>query len=121
MPQEAYKQLREIYDEPIAHYDLGFLLNKHGMKAAALQEFTIALQLSPGMTLARQWVERLSRERGESDPAVVGMTPPPPHRGQQTRGDPCNPWRFRPRCQPRRRLRIWRRPNLESPPAQARM
>ena len=56
MPQEAFKQLREIYDEPVAHYDLGFLLNKRGMKAAALQEFTIALRLSPGMTLARQWV-----------------------------------------------------------------
>ena len=29
-PQEAFKQLREIYDEPVAHYDLGFLLNKRG-------------------------------------------------------------------------------------------
>ena len=77
MPQEAFKQLREVYDEPVSHYDLGFLLNKCGMKAAALQEFTIALQLSPGMTVARQWVERLSRERGESGPAAVGMAPPP--------------------------------------------
>ncbi len=87
MPQEAFKQLRAVYDEPVAHYDLGFLLNKRGMKAAALQEFTIALQLSPGMALARQWVERLSRERAESGPAVAGAAanpfygrevPPPP-------------------------------------------
>ena len=77
MPQEAFKQLREVYDEPVAHYDLGFLLNKRGMKAAALQEFTIALRLSPGMTLARQWMERLSRERGESSPAVTGTMSPP--------------------------------------------
>ena len=77
MPQEAFKQLREVYDEPVSHYDLGFLLNKRGMKAAALQEFTIALQLNPGMTLARQWVERLSREHGDGSPAVIGMMPPP--------------------------------------------
>ena len=72
-PQEAFKQLREIYDEPVAHYDLGFLLNKRGMKAAALQEFTIALRLSPGMAAAREWVTRLSRERGESPAAMIGM------------------------------------------------
>ncbi len=76
MPREAFKQLREIYDEPVAHYDLGFLLNKQGMKAAALQEFTIALRLNPGMASARQWVERLSPERGEGRPAVLGMARP---------------------------------------------
>jgi hypothetical protein len=74
--QEAFRQLRAVYEEPVAHYDLGFLLYKRGLKAAALQEFTIALTLSPGMALARQWVERLSRERGESGPAMAGMMPP---------------------------------------------
>ncbi|MGO9115541.1 MAG: tetratricopeptide repeat protein [Thermoguttaceae bacterium] len=87
-PQEAFKQLRAVYDEPIAHYDLGFLLNKRGLKAAALQEFTIALTLSPGMTLARQWVERLSRERGESSPTTIGMMP---LRGQFPAGVAPNP------------------------------
>jgi Flp pilus assembly protein TadD len=77
MFQEAFKQLREVYDEPVAHYDLAFLLNKRGLKPAALQEFTVALRLSPGMTLARQWVERLSQERGEGSPAAMGMMPPP--------------------------------------------
>jgi len=76
MPQEAFKQFREIYDEPVAHYNLGFLLNKRGLKGAALEEFTIALRLSPGMTLARQWVDRLS-QRGEGNPAAIGMAPPP--------------------------------------------
>ena len=76
MPQEAFKQLRQVYDEPVAHYDLGFLLNKRGRKADALQEFTIALRLSPGMSSARQWVERLSRESGEGMPAAVAMLPP---------------------------------------------
>jgi Tfp pilus assembly protein PilF len=76
LPQEAYKQLREVYDEPVAHYNLGFLLNKRGLKPAALQEFTIALQLSPGMALARQWVERLTREHDEVGVAVVGGPSP---------------------------------------------
>jgi Tfp pilus assembly protein PilF len=75
MPQDAFKQLREVYDEPVAHYNLGFLLNKRGMTAGALQEFTIALQMSPKMDLARQWIERLSRGRAESGPAVAGMMP----------------------------------------------
>ena len=75
MPQEAFKQLREVYDEPVSHYNLGFLLNKRGIKAAAIQEFTIALRLSPRMTLARQWVERLSQQRAESSPAQQAQYP----------------------------------------------
>ena len=77
MPQEAFKQLREVYDEPVAHYDLGFLLNKRGMRAAALQEFTIALRFSPGMAPARQWVERLSGERDQSSHAALETMPRP--------------------------------------------
>jgi tetratricopeptide (TPR) repeat protein len=71
LPQEAFKQLRAVYEEPVAHYNLGFLLNKRGLKPAALQEFSIALQMSPGMGLARQWVERLSRERSEHEAATA--------------------------------------------------
>jgi Tfp pilus assembly protein PilF len=75
-PQEAYQQLRAVYDEPIAHYDLGFLLNKRGLKPAALQEFATALQMSPGMGLARQWVERLSREQAQQQTALSTMPRP---------------------------------------------
>ena len=39
---EAFDQLRTVYDEPIAHYDLGFLLNRQGAKQAAVQQFAIA-------------------------------------------------------------------------------
>ncbi len=64
--KEAYEQFRAVpYDEPTAHYNLAFVLNKKGLKAAAIQEFTIALQMNPGMAPARQWVERLSVERGD--------------------------------------------------------
>ncbi len=78
MPQEAFKQLREVYDEPVAHYNLGFLLNKRGIKAAALQEFTIALRLSPRMTLARQWVERLSQQSAQVQYPRQYQNPAPP-------------------------------------------
>ncbi|MEI8372486.1 MAG: tetratricopeptide repeat protein [Planctomycetota bacterium] len=78
MPQEAFKQLREVYDEPVSHYNLGFLLNKRGIKAAALQEFTIALRLSPGMTLARQWVERLSQQTAQVQYPQQYQNPAPP-------------------------------------------
>jgi Tfp pilus assembly protein PilF len=77
-PQEAFKQLRAVYDEPIAHYNLGFLFNKRGLKPAALQEFTTALQMSPGMGLARQWVERLSRERAEHETTAMNTMPQRP-------------------------------------------
>ncbi len=73
--REAFGQLRAVYDEPVAHYDLGFLLNKRGLKPAALQEFSIALQMSPGMVLARQWVERLSRECAEPQATAMSTAP----------------------------------------------
>jgi Tfp pilus assembly protein PilF len=81
-PQEAFQQLRAVYDEATAHYDLGFLLNKRGMKAAALQEFVIAQRINPAMTMAGQWVERLSQERRASNPDMARMAPllgPIPH------------------------------------------
>jgi tetratricopeptide (TPR) repeat protein len=87
-PREAYKQLREVYDEPVAHYNLGFLLNKRGQKAAALQEFTIALELNPRMALAREWVERISRERSEGGPGVAAMGPMPTPTPQQMAPNP---------------------------------
>ncbi len=73
--REAFQQLHAVYDEPTAHYDLGFLLNKRGLKPAALQEFTIALQMSPRMVLARQWVEKLSRERAEHEATAMSNVP----------------------------------------------
>ncbi len=77
-PQEAFRQLRAVYDEPVAHYNLGFLLNKRGLKPAALQEFTIALQMSPGMGLARHWVEKLSKERAEHEATAMNVVPQRP-------------------------------------------
>ena len=77
-PQEAFRQLRSVYDEPVAHYNLGFLLNKRGQKPAALQEFSTALQMSPGMGIARQWIERLSKEQAEHQATAMSVMPQRP-------------------------------------------
>ena len=63
-PQEAYFHLRAVYDDAVAHYNLGFLLNKKGQAQAAAQEFTVALRLNPDMAPARQWLNRLAAAAG---------------------------------------------------------
>ncbi len=76
-PREAFDQLRAIHDEAIAHYDLGFLLNKVGQPQAAAREFVTALQINPALVPARQWLERLALMAARNLPPVQ----PPPQRG----------------------------------------
>ena len=110
-PQEAFRQLRAVYDEPVAHYNLGFLLNKRGLKPAALQEFSTALQMSPGMGLARQWVERLSKEQSEHEATAMSVMPQRPAAVMVVPG-PSYPRDYAP-CRPRRsRLSTLRRRNI---------
>lgn len=74
-PQEAYFHLRAVYDDAVAHYDLGFLLNKKGQARAAAQEFAVALRLNPGLAPARQWLDRLAAGPGPrpaSEPGGYG-------------------------------------------------
>jgi Tfp pilus assembly protein PilF len=75
-PQEAYFHLRAVYDDAVAHYNLGFLLTKKGQAQAAAQEFTVALQLNPSMAPARQWLNRLAAGAGPrpaSEPGGYGV------------------------------------------------
>jgi Tfp pilus assembly protein PilF len=76
-PEDAFNQFRAIYDEPISHYNLGFLLNKHGDREGAIREFAAALQLRPQMVQAKQWLDRLSTQQPGSAPAGFGMPPAP--------------------------------------------
>jgi len=76
-PQEAYLQLHAVYDDAVAHYNLGFLLNKKGQPQAAAQEFIVALRLNPSLAQARQWLDRLAAgAMPASRPADYGPTPP---------------------------------------------
>lgn len=66
--QEALEQLRAVYDDSVAHYNLGYLLNKKGQTQAASQEFTAALRINPSMAAARQWLERINSTAARNAP-----------------------------------------------------
>ena len=86
-PREAFNQLRAIYDDAVAHYNLGFLLTKRGDRDGAVREFATALRFNPSLTQARQWLDRLNASpvRGPLPPPIGPMGPelgqPLPARG----------------------------------------
>ena len=59
---EALAHLTDAHGAAIAHYNIGFLLNKRGDDRKALEQFKLALVADPNMTSARQWIESLSAE-----------------------------------------------------------
>jgi tetratricopeptide (TPR) repeat protein len=59
---EALQHLTDAHGAAVAHYNIGFLLNKRGQQAQALQQFALALQADPNMTDARQWIDSLSAQ-----------------------------------------------------------
>jgi len=59
---EAIAHLTDAHGAAIAHYNVGFLLNKRGQHRQALEQFKLALQSDPSMTAAGQWIESLSSE-----------------------------------------------------------
>lgn len=76
-PQDAFNQLRAVYDEAVAHYNLGFLLNKKGDRPAAAKQFAIALQINPSFAQARQWMDRLGATAGPQPGSEVSANPQP--------------------------------------------
>ena len=100
-PQEALTHLSEVYSVPVAHYNVGYLLNKKGQTQAAIQQFGQALRADPSLVAARRWMEYLQKTTmqarlpdhpaasglkmttGPSKPADAAPLPPhkaPPHR-----------------------------------------
>lgn len=59
---EALAHLTDAHGAAIAHYNIGFLLNKRGQRRQALEQFKLALQTDPSMTSAEQWIASLSSE-----------------------------------------------------------
>ena len=60
---EAFVQLKAAHSEPVAFYNLGFLLEKHGDLALAAQYFQMALQKDPSLAQARLGLNRLAAAR----------------------------------------------------------
>ncbi|HEY5313752.1 MAG TPA: tetratricopeptide repeat protein, partial [Pirellulales bacterium] len=57
---QAFQTLAPAHGAAIAHYNLGFLLNKRGETAQALQQFKLAAASDPSFEAARQWVDTLT-------------------------------------------------------------
>jgi Tfp pilus assembly protein PilF len=60
---EAVDQVAKVYGEPIAHYNVGIVLNQRGRRKAAAEQFALAVEKDPGLEQAREWLARL-----ETDP-----------------------------------------------------
>jgi tetratricopeptide (TPR) repeat protein len=79
-PDEALRHLRAVHPAAVAHYNLGYLLNKRGQSVAAAQQFAYALQRDPSLGAARYWLNRIGAQGGEgiasqeSPGAVAGQT-----------------------------------------------
>lgn len=59
---EAYRALVKIHGEGIAHYNVGYLLNKRGETQQALEQFRLAAKADPNLAPAKQWIELLGGE-----------------------------------------------------------
>ena len=47
--REAFGQLKDMYGEAVAYYNMGIILNTKGQTPAAMQHFAMALRLDPSM------------------------------------------------------------------------
>jgi len=75
-PTEAFAQLSAVHRPAVAHYNLGYLLEKQGQSQAATEQFAIALQTDSSLVAARRGLERLqglsARPQPPGDPAGLG-------------------------------------------------
>ena len=72
-PDQAMSQLRAVYGEAEACYKLGYLLQYKGRSKDAAAHFARAIQLNPGMTEARVWLQHL--EGNSLPPAQMARRP----------------------------------------------
>jgi len=77
---EAVAQVAAVYGEPIAHYNVGIVLQQRGRRKAAAEQFALAVQKDPGLAQAREWLARLNvdaepQERLASAEMVAATSP----------------------------------------------
>ncbi len=61
-PDEALTQLKAVYPPAQAHYNVGFWLQKRGLKDAAADQFATAVSYDPTFASALQWLAKLRPE-----------------------------------------------------------
>ncbi len=59
-PEQALVHLKKAHGEAIAHYNMGFMLQKKGDIGPALAHFERAAVIDPSLTAAQEWVARLA-------------------------------------------------------------
>ncbi|MEN6448956.1 MAG: tetratricopeptide repeat protein, partial [Thermoguttaceae bacterium] len=64
--REAFSQLRDVYKDAVAYYNLAYMLNKKGDTQGALQHFVLALRADPTMAPAERWIEYLHRTTAQA-------------------------------------------------------
>jgi len=72
---EAYAQLAAVHGRAVAHYNLGYMLQRRGSKAMAVQQFELALAADPGLEAAQQWLTALESELSQSQLARAPQAP----------------------------------------------
>jgi tetratricopeptide (TPR) repeat protein len=83
--EEALSHFRTQYEEPVAHYNLAYLLQKRGDNQKAMEHFAAALRQNPRFEEARTWYNHLAGQQsagyppqqGSQTPAQIGMATPP--------------------------------------------
>ena len=74
---EAYAQLAAVHGKAVAHYNLGYMLQRRGSKDLAVAQFELALAADPSLEAAQQWLAALQAEAGPSQLAQVPQEPRP--------------------------------------------
>jgi len=69
---EAYSHLEAVHGPAVAHYNMGFLLNKKGETETAAFHFQSAAKADPNLISAQRWAEHLLASR----PATPSPTRP---------------------------------------------
>jgi predicted Zn-dependent protease len=59
---EAVAQVAAVYGEPIAHYNVGILLQQQGKREQSIEQLSLAVRQDPAMEQAREWLARLQAE-----------------------------------------------------------
>jgi Flp pilus assembly protein TadD len=71
-PQLALDHLLAVHAPPVAHYNLGYLLQQKNEPILARQHFARALELDPNLADARQWLVMLDGQRVAEAPPQPG-------------------------------------------------
>jgi Tfp pilus assembly protein PilF len=88
----AMAHLAAVQDEAVAHYNIGYILQKKGDSKAAAQHFAKALAKNPRLVEAQVWLDKLGQgppSVAQSRPPAAMQSPAAPRMGNRTLGGPA--------------------------------